>query len=288
LSLALSGRGLHLYRSSNIASRIKGGHAAATLRAGTLPRGALGDHIHILVAFDAEAVEKIGRQLAQDGVVIFDSSRGPLPAGYLPDTARVVHVPFSRFAVRDLRRDLFKNCLGFGILARVIGLADEEARDCLRRRFRHQDHATVAANLNAMELGLTLATETGIREAKGWFRFPALDPAHRPMMTGNEGIALGFLAAGGLFYAGYPITPATTLLETLGRHLPRLGGVVIQGEDELAAINYAIGAALTGVRAMVGSSGPGIALMQESVGHCGSAEIPLVIVHRHAHQTGTE
>ena len=278
LSLALSRRGLYLYRSSNIASRIKGGHAAATLRASTVPRGALGDHIHILVAFDAEAIEKIGRQLASDGVVIFDSSRGPLPAGYLPETARVVPVPFSRLAVRDLRRDLFKNSLGFGILARIIGLEDEEARECLRRRFHRQNQASIDANLNAMERGLTHATETGIAEASGWLRFPALDAVDRPMLTGNEGIALGFLAAGGLFYAGYPITPATTLLETLGRHLPRLGGVVIQGEDELAAINYAIGAALTGARAMVGSSGPGIALMQESVGHCASAEIPLVVV----------
>ena len=278
LSLALSRHGLHLYRSSNIASRIKGGHAAASLRASTVPRGAMGDQVQVLVAFDGEAIEKIGHQLDPDGVVIFDSSRGRVAEGILPDTVRVLPIPFSRFAVRDLRRDLFKNSLGFGVLARVIGLVDEAARDCLRRRFQRQAQSTVDANLRALELGLACATELGIREHAGWFRFPTQQQADRVLMTGNEGIALGFLAAGGLFYAGYPITPATTLLDTLGRHLPSLGGVVIQGEDELAAINYAIGAAMTGVRAMVGSSGPGIALMQESVGHCGSAEIPLVIV----------
>jgi len=67
-------------------------------------------------------------------------------------------------------------------------------------------------------------------------------------------------------------------MEWLGRHFPAVGGITMQAEDELAAVNLAIGASLTGVRAMTASSGPGIALTQESIGHCGSAEIPMVIV----------
>jgi 2-oxoglutarate ferredoxin oxidoreductase subunit alpha len=97
-------------------------------------------------------------------------------------------------------------------------------------------------------------------------------------IMGNDATAMGFLAAGGRFFAGYPITPATDIMNFLGRHSGPLGGLVMQAEDELAAINLSIGAALTGVRAMTASSGPGIALMQESIGHCGSAEIPMVIV----------
>jgi len=89
---------------------------------------------------------------------------------------------------------------------------------------------------------------------------------------------MGFMAAGGRFFAGYPITPATDVMNFLVRHLPAAGGVVIQAEDELAAVNLALGASLTGVKAMTASSGPGIALMQESIGHSGSAEIPLVII----------
>ena len=278
LSLALSHHGLYLYRSSNIASRIKGGHAAASLRGSVVQRYAMGDHVNVLVAFDGEAIEKVGADVSPNGIVIFDTSRGPLPENILPTTVRVIPVPFSRFAVRDLRRDLFKNSLGFGILARVIGLTDEEAAECLRVRFRRQSQQNIDANLRALDMGLAYATEIGLKENASLFQFSRLKKVDRALISGNEALALGFMAAGGQFFAGYPITPATTIMDCLNRHLPKLGGVVIQAEDELAAINYTIGAALTGARAMVSSSGPGIALMQESVGHCGSAEIPLVIV----------
>ena len=95
---------------------------------------------------------------------------------------------------------------------------------------------------------------------------------------GNESVAFGFMVAGGRFFTGYPITPSSEVLETLQKWLPRCGGVVRQTEDELAGVNMAIGAALTGVRTMTATSGPGFSLMQEGVGHSGSGEVPLVFV----------
>ena len=87
------------------------------------------------------------------------------------------------------------------------------------------------------------------------------------------------MLAGGRFFAGYPITPATEILEWLQKHSARFEAVAMQAEDELAAINMALGAAMTGVRSMTATSGPGFALMQETIGHAGSAEIPLVVVN---------
>ena len=87
LSKALLHRGYHIYRTSNIASRIKGGHAAALMRASIEPRSNLGDQIDILVAFDIEAVRKASKKLAPDSIVIFDSSRKALPPGIAPETA---------------------------------------------------------------------------------------------------------------------------------------------------------------------------------------------------------
>lgn len=278
LAGALARHGLHLYRSSNIASRIKGGHAAATLRASATRRGALGDSVQILVAFDQEAVEKAGSNLAADGVVIFDSSRGALPPDQLPEGTRLIPVPFSRFAVRDLRRELFKNAIGFALLARVIGLPDDEIADGLRDRFQQGSRRTLEMNLRALDLGLEYADSIGLTANAAVFELPRLPRVARALLNGNEAMALGFIAAGGQFFAGYPITPATTLFEFLQQHLDGDGGIAMQAEDELAAINLAIGASLTGARAMVASSGPGIALMQEGIGHCGAAEIPLVIV----------
>lgn len=284
LSRALSQRGLHLFGANDIASRIKGGHAAAALRGSRKHRGCLSDKVDILVAFDSEAVEKIGPQMADDCVVIYDTSRGPLPSEYLPDTARVIEVPFSRFAVRELRRDLFKNCLGFGVLARLIGLSDEEAHASIQHRFQRLSAENLKANIHALELGFEFAGNQGLLAIEGattnqsLYKLPHLEREDRIIITGNEAVAFGFLAAGGRFFAGYPITPATDIMDWLKKKFPAFGGIAIQAEDELAAINMAIGASLAGAKAMTASSGPGVALMQEAVGHCGSAEIPLVIV----------
>ncbi|NIM70392.1 MAG: 2-oxoacid:acceptor oxidoreductase subunit alpha [Xanthomonadales bacterium] len=279
VSRALLGRGYEIYRTSNIASRIKGGHAAAFMRATTTPRSSLGDRIDILVAFDIEAVQKASGRLAADSIIIFDSSRGALPPNLIPDTALLIPVPFSRLAVRDLRRDLFKNSLGFGLMGRIIGLSDEEVEDCLRRHFKKLSKEQFEPNIRALREGQSFADGAGIGAEQSVYRLPDQGPREaRTFITGNHAAAMGFLAAGGRFFAGYPITPATDVMNFLARFAPPVGGVIMQAEDELAAINLAIGAALTGVRAMTASSGPGIALMLESIGHCGSAEIPMVII----------
>lgn len=95
---------------------------------------------------------------------------------------------------------------------------------------------------------------------------------------GNEAVAFGALAAGCRFYAGYPITPSTEIMETMALELPKVGGVFQQMEDELGAIGCAIGASITGVKAMTASSGPGFTLKQENLGLAYEAEIPLVVV----------
>jgi 2-oxoglutarate ferredoxin oxidoreductase subunit alpha len=279
LSKALLHRGYSIYRTSNIASRIKGGHAAAFMRASTVNRSCLGDEIDILVAFDIEAVRKASAKLASDSVVIFDSSRKALPPGLVPETALFIPVNFSRLAVRDLRRDLFKNSLGFGLLGRMLGLPDEEVESGLRTHFKKLSASQFQPNIRALRIGHEFADNAGVIGKKSILSLPAVKPeGERIFISGNYATAMGFMAAGGRFFAGYPITPATDVMDFLARHLPAVGGVVMQAEDELAAINIVIGASLTGVRAMTGSSGPGIALMQESIGHCGSAEIPIVIV----------
>jgi 2-oxoglutarate ferredoxin oxidoreductase subunit alpha len=97
-------------------------------------------------------------------------------------------------------------------------------------------------------------------------------------MDGNTAIARGALAAGCDFFAGYPITPATPILLTMMRDLPRVGGIAIQGEDEIASLGFCIGAAMAGRRAFTATSGPGISLYSENIGLAIMGEVPLVIV----------
>ncbi len=278
LGRILAGRGFHMYSARNVASRIKGGHAAAILRGSHTQRGGLNDSIDLLVAFDEEAVELIGPRLSADAIVIFDASAGPAPSQHMPEGVRVFDVPFARLAVRDLRRDLFKNSLSFGVLTRVLGVPDAEAIATLEQRFARLPTAVREANVAALVNGFGFAEERGISEGDAPWELGSVETDPRLDITGNHAIALGFIVAGGRFFTGYPITPATEILESLELHLPQFGGVVVQAEDELAAINMAIGAALTGVRTMTATSGPGISLMQEGVSHAGSAEVPMVIV----------
>ncbi len=100
----------------------------------------------------------------------------------------------------------------------------------------------------------------------------------RELITGNEAVAEGALAAGCNFFAGYPITPSSEVMHYMARELPRRGGVFIQAEDELAAINMVVGASLAGAKAMTATSGPGFSLMQEGIGYAVMVEAPLVIV----------
>ncbi len=98
------------------------------------------------------------------------------------------------------------------------------------------------------------------------------------LMEGNEAIARGAVAAGCRFFAGYPITPATTILNHMLAMLPPLGGVCIQGEDEIASIGFCLGASMAGMKAMTATSGPGISLYSEQISFAIGGEIPIVIV----------
>src|SRR5512140_940787 len=112
----------------------------------------------------------------------------------------------------------------------------------------------------------------------------AVDKALAPkaalrLISGNHACALGAVAAGCRFFAGYPITPSSEIAERLSRLLPPLGGVFVQMEDEIASIAAVIGASMGGVKAMTATSGPGFSLKQENLGYAAGAEIPCVIVN---------
>jgi len=98
------------------------------------------------------------------------------------------------------------------------------------------------------------------------------------LLEGNEAIALGAIASGCRFFAGYPITPATTIFTNMLERLPSLGGICLQGEDEIASIGYCLGASMAGMKAMTATSGPGISLCSEHISFAIGSEIPIVIV----------
>ncbi len=274
--------GLKVYTERDVLSRIKGGITAANLRAYNGDRLCISSQIDLLVAFDQLGVSKYAFRLNKKSIVIYDSSIGNLDEiSNLPEGVKLFGVPLSRHAVKHFRRDIYKNSISFAVIGRVVGLADEALKSAFERRFRSRGKQMLESNLSALEIGFGLAEEVGLTKDKGLYQVGDLGSGedHRYMLiTGNEATAFGFAAAGGKFFAGYPITPSTEVMEWCVQWLPQFGGVVKQTEDEISAINMAIGGALTGTRTMTATCGPGIALMQEGIGQLGMGEIPVVIV----------
>jgi 2-oxoglutarate/2-oxoacid ferredoxin oxidoreductase subunit alpha len=266
---------LNIYDARNVLSRIRGGHADGVIRASAKDIYSIGDQIDILVAFDEEAVQAGLTDLSETAIIVFDSSKGQLSQASRKPGFRIYSGPFGNMAASELRRNIFKNTITFGILGRLLGIEDELLKKVLISRYERRGKEALESNMKALELGLDFASKNieapPYTLAKG-------SSSDKILSTGNEAAAFGFLASGGRFFIGYPITPATDIMEWLAPRLPKFGGVVKQAEDELAVINMGIGAAYAGARVMVATSGPGQSLMTEGVGHAGEAEVPIVVV----------
>ena len=267
--------GLNIYDARNVLSRIRGGHADGVIRASARDIYSIGDHVNILVAFDEEAVQAGINDLATDAVIVFDSSKGQLSDASKRAGFTIYSAPFGNMAAAELRRNIFKNTIAFALLGRLLGLEDTLLTETLRARYERRGKEALESNMKALQIGFDYATKN---ISTNPFKMARGNNTNKILSTGNEAAAYGFLVSGGRFFVGYPITPATDIMEWLSPRLPKFGGVVKQAEDELAVINMGLGAAYAGARVMVATSGPGQSLMTEGVGHAGEAEIPIVVV----------
>ncbi len=262
-------RGLYVYTSRNTLSRIRGGHADANVRACRDPRAAIKAKADLLLAFDQEAIDVARPELDADALVLYDST------SFKADFPNALGFPFATLAGGQLGQPIYKNTAAYGAITVLMGFDDVVARQVIEERFKRRGAEALDKNLKALEIGRRVALE--VPSAVNRWTLPEGDAHGLILTTGNQATALGFVVGGGRFFAGYPITPATEIMEYLMRYLPNYHGVVRQGEDELASINMVIGAATTGARAMTSTSGPGLSLMTEGIGHAGTAEVGVLI-----------
>jgi 2-oxoglutarate/2-oxoacid ferredoxin oxidoreductase subunit alpha len=262
-------RGLYIYTSRNVLSRIRGGHADATMRASRDPIAAVKPDVELIVAFDKEAAEIGHRELCEDGAILYDSSSFKL------EYPNAVGFPFATIVGGAVGQPIFKNTAAYGAISVMMGFDPAQTRQVIEDRFARRGGEALEKNLKALEIGRKAALEVpGL--ADRWHVADG-EAQHQILTIGNQAVALGFVVGGGRFFAGYPITPATEIMEYLMRYLPAFHGVVRQAEDELAAINMIIGAAYAGARVMTSTSGPGLSLMTEGIGHAGTAEVPILV-----------
>jgi len=263
--------GFHVFTFRTYPAEIKGGHAWYQIRVSDKPVLSIGDGVDVLIAFDGEAYERHVGEVHEHGVVIYDPDRVNVGES---DSRVMYPVPLQRIAREKLDFQRGKNVLTLGIMAGLFGLDPASLEDLVRSRLKRRAEL-LSKNLDALHYGYEYTRE--IRKEDGYY-LGTSDNVSRLVMSGNDAIVAGALHAGCRFYAGYPITPASEILETMARELPTLGGIFLQAEDEMASLASCLGASFTGTKAMTATSGPGFSLMTELMGLASMAEIPVVIV----------
>jgi len=153
----------------------------------------------------------------------------------------------------------------------------ELLEEMVRDRFGKKGEAVVAKNFEALKAGYDYVDKHPFQKMLPKFE-AVKSPIKRIVMSGNEALSIGAISAGCRYYAGYPITPASDILEFMEKDLPKFGGAVVQTEDEISAIASVVGASYAGKKAMTATSGPGLALMVEIMGLSTMSEIPCVVV----------
>lgn len=270
---ALNRNGYHVYGYRHFSSRIKGGHTNYKIRVSTKPRRANADQLDILIAFDQETIEFNAHELRTGGVIIADEKFKPVPPA--DQDVRFFAVPLTKFA-EESGSALMKNMVALGASACVLGLPASMFESLISDMFLRKGQKVVDSNMTALQKGIDFMKENdGELED---FRLMTGDGKQRLFMMGNDAIGLGALAAGARLMPAYPITPASDVMEYLIKKFPKVGGHVIQTEDEIAAITMTIGANFAGVRALTATSGPGLSLMMEAIGLAGMTETPVVII----------
>jgi len=269
---ALSGYYALMTRSSG--PQIRGGEAAAMIRIARAPVECMGGSFRLLAAVDWDNVQRFAAEipLAGDALLVGDPARGEPPGVFTVGGTRYAGVELTRMA-KEIAGGR-ANMVLLGYVAALLGLPQHALGQAAGRVLGSRP-GVLEPSLAALAAGRAAASGTspGLQLAPA----PACTDG-RWLLTGNEAAGLGAIKAGVRFVAAYPITPATELLEWMSSALPEAGGVLVQAEDELASINMIIGSSFGGVPALTATSGPGLALMMESIGLAVAAEVPLVVV----------
>ena len=282
LMSAVAKQGYFAILTKSFGSQIRGGESSCRLRIGTEPVLNRGGTLDVAVALNWEDFLRFGGELPIDEgtAVIYEQKCGAPPealhlTGHPPGL--ILAVPFEAMALQAAGTRQAKNNLVLGLLARWFGLPSEAIVAGIRKRFAAKGEEVLQGNERAFALGSDYAGANPLVPAR------CLNPPNtagiRCLVTdGNEMCAKAALFAGCRFFSGYPITPATEIMQHMQRELWKHGGSFLQAEDEIAGAAAAVGASFAGRKSMTATSGPGLSLKAEVLGLASIAELPLVCV----------
>src|SRR5437899_5685870 len=260
-----------------IPSTISGGPSIFQVRIGSGEVLSAGDEADVLLAFYQHSYEDHINSLKKGGIVLYDTDHVE-PKPEWQNQYHHLGISISSLTVEAIggtTKDKRKNIFALGLVAKMFDLNIPKLEKLIGERFGGKDVSILNNALAAFHAGYSHSLGNVLET----FRFvdSQRKEGQQVVMTGNEALAYGLIAAGVRFGAGYPITPWSDVMEILRRELPKYGGTFVQCEDEIASISMAIGAGYAGRVAVTGSSGPGISLKTEALGWAVMAEVPVII-----------
>jgi 2-oxoglutarate ferredoxin oxidoreductase subunit alpha len=251
--------------------QIRGGASGVSLSLDTTRASVPADTADILVCFNWEKYAELKQELPVGiNTVLFYDSAPPEEGIALPEKS--FQVGFSEISKELTGATAAKNIVALGLLERILALPESPSKGATV-----QDEASALLQRNGLALngGKRLLLELPFAELK--LSSPQ-DASAKVVLHGNAAMAQGAIRAGCRAFFGYPITPASEIMEEMQERLGQGNGVFLQAEDEIASIGLALGASLTGAKSMTATTGPGLDLMTEMIGLASGVEIPVVIV----------
>ncbi len=266
--------GLQAFNYLEYPSLIKGGHQTGQVFASDSQASCQKKELDILVTLNQDGFDEHQDEITPQTLVIYNADAGELNhQQYQHLTTKIIEIPFKTLTKEKTGSFHATNITVLGASAYCLGFDLQIVINIIKDEFTSKDKKVIKDNLLALKAGWAAA-----KKIIPPIKKTSHSKDNQILLTGNEAIGLGAIAAGVQFYSAYPMTPATALLHYLAAQQQNYPLVVKHAEDEIGAINHALGASFAGVRAMTGTSGGGFTLMAESVSLASMAEIPLVIL----------
>ncbi len=266
--------GLHSFNYLEYPSLIKGGHQTGQVFASDQKISCQKRHLDMLITLDQSGFDEHKAEITPQTIIIYNSDSGELDLNRIAcKSEHVLQLPFYSISKEKTGHTMAMNVVALGVSAFFLGFNHDITKQVIIDEFKDKGSEILHQDLLAYEAGFNQGKKIGKPIKK-----TPISSDSTILVTGNEAVGLGALAAGVQFYSAYPMTPASGLLHFFASQQHNYPLVVKHAEDEIGAINHALGASFAGVRAMTGSSGGGFALMVESVSFASIAEIPIVIL----------
>ncbi len=287
LNEALSEAGFSLMAFDSYPAEIRGfGRCVTRTRISNKEMTALSHKTNVLISLDDEQSRSRVPFLTDDAVILFDNrpvvyvSEDKALIPLLEPEMSVFGIPFGDLASQASGSRRGKNLAALGGFAALFGVPAKPFYDAIKKKFKAKGEKVLESNLKCFDAGMEFCSGTYRNRSSKIVQLGTngVSP-EKQLLSGSVAVSMGALDAGLSFYFGYPITPATPIMEYLAKYLPEKGGKIMQMEDEISSIGGVLGSYFAGKRAMTATSGPGFALMTELIAHATVTEIPAVIVN---------